>query len=180
MPTYIALLRGINVSGHNLIKMAALQASCVALGYERVQTYLQSGNIVFDAKKSSDAKLAAEIAKRLVRDHELDVPVLVKSAAEWTRIAQENPFLTEPGLDATKLHVTLLAAPPQKARLEKLAAIQAGPDRYVVAGDRVYLHCPAGYGNSKLANPAVERALGVTATTRNWNTVTALQKLAAE
>src|SRR3954464_15698682 len=108
MPTYIAMLRGINVSGHKLVKMDQLRASFEALGFQNVKTYVQSGNVVFEAGNDSVAGLSAKIMKRILRDFGFPVPVLLKTAKEMERIIRHNPFLKAPGIDDSKLHVTFL------------------------------------------------------------------------
>jgi uncharacterized protein (DUF1697 family) len=180
MPTYIALLRGINVAGHKPVKMAALVASCEALGFADVRTYLQSGNVVFGAPAAPPIRLAGRIAERLRRDLGLAIAVLVKAERDWKAVRDRNPFLAEPGMDPAKLHVTFPFEPPAQAGLVKLAALKAGRDRYALAAGVIYLHCPDGYGRSKLSNTILERVLSVAATTRNWRTVNELYRLAAE
>ena len=182
--TYIALLRGINVGGHKPVKMAALAASFEALGLERVRTYLQSGNVVFGAPASPPARLAERIEERLGRDlgRELGqaIAVLVKPERAWKAMLEGNPVAAEPATDPATLHVTFPFAPPPRPALAKLAALQPGADRYALAEGAIYLHCPGGYGRSKLSNTILERALGVAATTRNWRTVNELYRLTQE
>jgi uncharacterized protein (DUF1697 family) len=177
MPTFICLLRGVNVSGKNLIRMAELRNAMAALGFQRVVTYVQSGNIVFDAKGKADA-LGVKIAAAITADFGCAVPVVMRSAEELTAVTRGNPFLKEKGIDPSKLHVTFLAAPPTKDGLARLTAISAGADRARAIGREVYLHCPRGYGETKLSNAALERALGIGATTRNWKTTTTLAEMA--
>ncbi len=179
MPTYIAMLRGINVSGHKVIKMERLRASFDALGFENVRTYVQSGNVLFEAKVGAPAKLQAKIAARLARDFGFAVPVTVVTAEEVGRIVVENPFLKEEGIDVAKLHVTFLSERPSSSGLKKMVALPAGPDRFACRGRSVYLYCPEGYGNTKLSNSAIERALSLGATTRNWKTVTTLHQMSS-
>jgi uncharacterized protein (DUF1697 family) len=180
LTTYIALLRGINVGGHQPVKMAALQASCAALGFTDARTYLQSGNLVFGAPQAPPARVAERLTERLRHDLGLSLAVLVKPGREWKALAEGNPFLREAGIDTAKLHATLPFEPPSAAAWAKLATLKPGRDRLAVADGAIYLHCPDGYGRSKLSNNLLERALGVSATTRNWKTVTALNGMAAE
>jgi uncharacterized protein (DUF1697 family) len=183
MPSYVAMLRGINVSGAKPVKMERLRAMFEALGFAHVRTYVQSGNVVFGAKERTAGSLGPKIVARIKRDFGFDVPVLVLRADELARAVEENPFLEKrgpkPGIDPTKLHVTFLAGAPAAAGLKKLEAASSGGDEFRCRGNSVYLHCPQGYGNTKLHNNAFERALGVAATTRNWKTVTALAAMAA-
>ncbi|HSY38987.1 MAG TPA: DUF1697 domain-containing protein [Polyangia bacterium] len=179
MPSYVAMLRGINVSGSKPVKMEALRASFEALGFKNVRTYVQSGNVVFEAKERAPARLGPKIVARIKRDFGFDVPVLMLSARELARIVEENPFVRQRGVDLTKLHVTFLASAPAAAGLKKMEGVSSGRDAFQCLGTSIYLLCPDGYGNSKLSNNAFERALAAAATTRNWKTVTALATLAA-
>jgi len=179
MPSYVAMLRGINVSGSKPVKMEALRAAFEGLGFRNVRTYVQSGNVVFEAKERAGAPLGPKIAARIKRDFGFDVPVLVLAAAELARIVDENPFLEQRGVDLTKLHVTFLAATPAVAGLKKMEGVSSGRDAFRCLGTTIYLVCPDGYGNTKLSNNAFERAVGASATTRNWKTVTTLATLAA-
>jgi uncharacterized protein (DUF1697 family) len=179
VPTYIALLRGINVSGQKIIKMEPLRASFEALGFKKVRTYVQSGNGVFEAKAAAPAAIAVKIADRIERDFGFSVPVTVVTSEEMGRVVRENPFLKEVGIDSAKLHVTFLSDAPVATGLKKMRALQAGPDRLHCRSRSVYLHCPEGYGNSKLSNNALERVLAVGATTRNWKTVMTLYQMAS-
>ena len=179
MPNYVAMLRGINVSGSKPVKMDALRVSFEALGFKNVRTYVQSGNVVFEAKERAAAPLGPKIVARIKRDFGFDVPVLVLGAGELARVVEENPFLKQRGVDLTKLHVTFLAAPPVVAGLKKMEGVSSGRDAFRCLGTTIYLLCPDGYGNTKLSNNAFERALGAAATTRNWKTVTTLAALAS-
>jgi uncharacterized protein (DUF1697 family) len=177
MPSYVAMLRGINVSGSKPVKMDALRASFEALGFENVRTYVQSGNVVFEAKERAAAPLGPKIVARIKRDFGFEVPLLVLGAAELARVVDENPFLKQRGVDLTNLHVTFLAGAPAAAGLKKMEGVSSGRDAFRCLGTTIYLVCPDGYGNTKLSNNAFERALAASATTRNWKTVTTLAAL---
>jgi uncharacterized protein (DUF1697 family) len=179
VPTYIAMLRGINVSGHKIVKMERLRESFAALGFGNVRTYVQSGNGVFEAKAAAPAGIGVKIAERIERDFGFSVPVMVVTSEEMARVVKENPFLKEAGIDFSRLHVTFLSEAPGALGLMKLSALPAEPDRLACRSRSVYLHCPSGYGNTKLSNNAIERALSVGATTRNWKTVTMLHQMAS-
>ncbi len=179
MPSYVAMLRGINVSGSKPVKMEALRASFEALGFKNVRTYVQSGNVVFEAKERAAAPLGPKIVARIKRDFGFDVPVLVLGAGDLARVIEENPFANQRGVDLTKLHVTFLAAAPAAAGLKKMEGVSSGRDLFRCLGQTIYLVCPDGYGNTKLSNNAFERALAAAATTRNWKTVTTLAAMAA-
>lgn len=176
METYISILRGINVSGHKLIKMADLKALYESLGFKEVITYIQSGNVIFKAEKKGD--LAIIIGNKIQDKYKFEVPILVRKAEEIKRVSETNPFMKEKGIDEEKLHVTFLAEPPSKADLEAIKKIDHSPDRFVITGKEVFLYCPGGYGNTKLSNTFFENKLKIQATTRNWKTVNKLVELA--
>lgn len=176
MPTYVAILRSVNVGSHNRIKMPALEACFESLGYTGVVTYIQSGNVVFKGRSKNETALAAAIHDRIARDLGCDVGVLLRSHDELVEVARANPFLKS-GADASKVHVTFLAEQPAPALVRDVEAFDAGTDRIRVRGRDAYLHCAGGYGNTKLNGAFVEKRLKTVATTRNWNTVTKLVEL---
>ncbi len=173
---YIALLRGINVGGHKIVKMEALREAFVGMGFTDVATYVQSGNVVFQAAKIS-GDLAKKIEEMLHRRFGMAVPVIVRTAEEMGVVLKNNPFLKENGIDTGRLHVTFLSQPPQKMAAKGLDAIAAGPDRFHYCGQEIYLHCPNGFGGTKLSITTFEKLLAVGATTRNWNTVNKLWEM---
>ena len=174
MPTYIAMLRGINVSGHKMVKMEALRASFGALRLSNVRTYVQSGNVVFGVGNSSVAALSEKIEQRILRDFGFSVPVFLRTAKELEEIIKDNPFLKETAIDHSKLHITFLSDAAPKTALEALQPLAAKTERFRIIGRQIYLYCPNGYGRTKLSNTAIERKLSVGATTRNWKTVNTL------
>jgi len=177
MTTYVALLRGINVSGRNKIAMAELRALVESLGSTGVQTYIQSGNVVLDTAKRSAAQVADAITGAIAQELGLDVAVIVRTAAEIDTVLTANPLLAR-GADPSKSHVTFLAGKPAASAVRALADVDRTPDEFAVVGREVFVHCPNGYGATKLNNTFFEKRLGVAATTRNWRTVQTLDKLA--
>ena len=177
MTTWVALLRGINVSGQKAIRMEALQGSLSALGLDDVRTYLQSGNVVFKAGNAEAGKLAAKIQTCIARDFGHEVAVLVLPAQQLEQFANSNPLWPKDGGDEKLFHCTFLYQPVAASLFQALKLPAAEGERAVLAGNVVLLHCPHGYGKTRLNNSYFERALGVAATTRNWRTVLALQAL---
>jgi uncharacterized protein (DUF1697 family) len=175
--TYVCLLRGINVSGHKIVKMDQLRAAFETLDFVDVKTYVQSGNVVFKAPTKASGKLAEKIEEKVLHQFGFSVPVLVKTAEEVSRVIKNNSFLKEEDIDASKLHVTFLSQTPEKTSLKMLDAIVVGSDRFHCSAEIVYLYCPGGYGKTKLSNNALEKVLSVKATTRNWNTVNKLHEM---
>lgn len=177
---YVALLRGINVSGKNVIKMERLRALCEEQGLESVASYVQSGNLVFRAEASGPNTLADGIQRAIDDALGLQVSVWVFSREQLDAVFAGNPFLDREGVDPARLHVTFLSRVPDREALARLGAVEAGADRFEAADARLYLHCPDGYGRTRLSNARVEKLLGLEATTRNWRTVTRLNALAGE
>ena len=177
MTTYVALLRAINVSGNNAIRMAELQRICAELGLEDVRSYLQSGNLVFRTSRSNAAKLAGAINADIAQHFGFDVAVLVLPAEELNTVADSNPLWPQHGGEERMFHATFLFQPVLKRSFEALKLPLAPGESAVLAGQVVLLHCPHGYGRTKLNNGYFEKVLGVAATTRNWRTVLALQQL---
>lgn len=171
------MLRGINLGSHNRIRMEDLQALFVALGHSDVTTYIQSGNIIFKSSAGRPSQLAGVIEARITQDLGLTVTVLLRTKDELAQVIASNPFSRQ-GIDPAKLHVTFLADAPDSALVRRVDVHTAEPDEFRVLGREIYLHCPQGYGRTKLNNAFWERRLGVAATTRNWNTVTRLFQLA--
>lgn len=178
MTRYAALLRGVNVGGKNKLPMKDLVAMFESVGCTDVVTYIQSGNVVFDAKPAVAKTIAATIADRIAQDAGLRVPVVVRSAAELTACVAQSPFVAR-GVDEDQLHVMFLADAPTKAAVAKLDPRRSPGDELVVVGRDVHLRMPNGVGRTKLTNAYVDATLGTVSTQRNWRTVLQLVALAA-
>lgn len=174
MSVFVSLFRGVNV-GQCRIKMVQLKTLFERLGHTHVQTYLQSGNVVFSAT-GRPADHGRKIREAVKGEFGYDIPVLVLSVDQLAGVAKANPLLQKPAVDEASLHVTFLLE-PAKAALP-VALPVAGDEDAALVGDAVYLYCPHGYGRTKLNNSYFERVLKVPATTRNWRTVQALIALA--
>ena len=157
--------------------MPDLKALFTSLGAEDVATYVQSGNVVFKSAETAD-KLNRAVERRIHRDLGLKVTVFLRTSRQLAKVEAGNPF-TRNVKDPTKLHVTFLAGKPGRASVRELDPEDAAPDEFRVVGEVVYLHCPNGYGRSKLTNAYFEKQLGLAATTRNWKTVKKLVELAS-
>ena len=178
MTSYVALLRGINVGGHAKLSMSDLRTIFDGLGYSDVRTYIQSGNVVFRTPEKP-ASMAATIEARLVEVLGLAVPVVIRTGTQLASALARNP-LADGTRDTGRLHVTFLAtAPAAAARTGALDADAHLPDEFRVMGREVYVHCPNGYGRTKLTNAYFERALGVAATTRTVKTVAELARMSS-
>ena len=175
--TYVALLRGINVGGRNKLPMAELKSLVQDLGGCSVRTYIQSGNVVFEA----DADLGSAVSEGIAERHGLKVPVVLRTAEEVASVVASNPFLVEdPRLDAKTLHVAFLADEPTAEQAASLDPERSPPDAFRVVGKTVYLHYPNGLARSKLTNAYLDSKLKTVSTVRNWNTCLKLVEMAAQ
>jgi uncharacterized protein (DUF1697 family) len=170
MATYVALLRGVNV-GQNLLKMERLRELCTQIGMKNVRTYVQSGNVVFEADRSA-SKWKQALEKKLAGETRLPVTVLVRTCAEMNQVMAGNPYVNEKGIDTARLAVVFLQKEPSKEALEKMRAVDIGNERFHCAGQEIYIHCPDGFARAKLY--AIDKILSQPTTTRNWNTIRSL------
>src|ERR1700722_7628919 len=150
--TFVALLRGINVAGKNPLPMSSLAQLFSAEGCEEVRTYIQSGNVIFRAGSDLAAQLRASIERRIADRFGYQVPILVRSDRELAGVLRANPFLGKPGVEEATLHVMFLADRPTLQQVAGLAPARSPPDAFAVRGREVYLHCPNGFGRTKLTN----------------------------
>jgi uncharacterized protein (DUF1697 family) len=180
VPNWVALLRGINVSGQKPIPMEHLRGSFAAMGFRGIKTYVQSGNVVFETATNTRDALTRKIEEGIRCDFGFSVVVILRTEKELEKIVKTNPFLNEEAIEQAKLHVTFLAKSPNKTALKNLEMLPTSPDRFRLIGCEIYLHCPNGYGRTKLSNSAFEKKLSVGATTRNWKTTTVLCEMAVD
>jgi uncharacterized protein (DUF1697 family) len=176
MPRQIVLLRGINIGPRNRIAMPALREAFAEAGFEDVQTYLQSGNVVVSSKAAP--KTLAEKSRGLIADRfGLDIDVVVRTRDELAEVVRRNP-LGKVARDPKRHQVSFLDRKPAREVVDKLAALAAGDEQFVADGRELYAWHPKGVARSKLWAALAGRSLGVTATARNWTTVTKLLELA--
>lgn len=175
MPTWILLLRGINVGGKNKLPMKAFKADLEAIGCTDIQTYIQSGNAIVRSSQRSAGRLRAAVAERIEAEHGFAPGVQALTATQFEAAIAANPF-PEAVSDPKMLHAYFLAEKPKTADMDGLARLQTATERFALLGRVFYLHAPDGVGRSKLAATA-ERLLGVETTARNWRTVLALADL---
>ncbi len=177
MTKYIALLRGINVSGQKPIKMADLKSLFEDLKYKNVITYIQSGNVLFDSENSNSDTLANEIADKIKQQYGWDVPVISISSDYLKVVSENSPFINERNESTDRLYVTFLKDEPNAELAEKFKAFDNKPDEFVLKGKVLYGFVPVSYGNTKFSNNFIENKLKTTATTRNWKTVLKLLEM---
>ncbi len=171
---FVAMLRGINVSGQKKVNMAELRQLLSDIGLHDLESYIQSGNIIFKADQDAD-KLAGVIRESILNHFGFEVPTLVLPAAEMDLIIQKNPFQDK---DLSKLHVTFLSSQPNSQLVESLPLSSNPNEGYLVNGKVIYVYCPDGYGRTKINNMFFERKLKTAATTRNWKTCLTLWEMA--
>nr|WKN37436.1 DUF1697 domain-containing protein [Tunicatimonas sp. TK19036] len=175
--TYISLLRGINVSGQKKVPMAELREVYASLGLAPVQTYIQSGNVIFQSAETNKAALRDQLEKAIQQKFGFEVVVILRTLDEWQEVASHALFSS--GDETTNhLYVTFLAETPDAERVEALTLPTDNGDEFQVTHKEVYVLCPNGYGRTKLTNTFFERKLKVQATTRNAKSVRKLQVLA--
>jgi uncharacterized protein (DUF1697 family) len=176
MPSRIALLRGINIGSTNRIAMPALRAALTEAGFDDVRTYLQSGNVVLSSR-AAPATVARKCEAAIAERFGLDIAVVVRTRDELAQVVKRNP-LGKVAKDPKRYQVSFLDRKLDAKVVEKLAALAAGGEQLVADGRELYAWHPSGVARSKLWAALAGRGLGVTATARNWTTVTKLLELA--
>jgi uncharacterized protein (DUF1697 family) len=172
--TYVAFLRGINVSGKRKVPMAELRAMCERLNLQDVKTYIQSGNIVFKSSIGQTNDVSILLHNEIQKHFDFDVPVIVKTVNDLSQIIEKNPFDSQEDISANKIYFVLLNSLPANELLENLSKETFENEAYAVVDNCVYLKCSIGYGNAKLNNNLIERKLKIMATTRNYRTMNKL------
>ena len=177
--TYVSLLRGINVSGQNIIKMDALRTLYEKIGFQSVRSYIQSGNVIFTCSNMDVQAIERKIKNAIETDFGYNVTVIVKTGGDWEQILRQNQFIKEADIDVKKLHVTFVAGELPDESAVYIDPQKIGNDRFAIRKNAIFIYCPDGYGRAKLTNVFWEKTLGLAATTRNWNTVNKLNDLSA-
>jgi len=166
------------MTGHNSMKMAELASLYKDLGLSDVQTYIQSGNVIFESEqKLSTTELGVKIQQAIAETFGFDVPVIVRSAEEWTQIVSKSPFWKEKDVDIEKLHLTILKQIPSPELVMEIKGIKFQPDRFEILGSDVFVYCENGYGRTKITNDFFEKKMKIPASTRNWKTVMKLNEM---
>ena len=180
MPVLISMLRGVNVGAHNRIKMGPLCALYESLKLEGARSYVQSGNVVFRTKEKNPAQIAKKIQDAIEKTFACRTAVILRTTDELRKTIAANPFAGRPDVEPGKLLVTFLAAEPGRDAPATLAGLKAHPEELHLKGRELYIYFPNGAGKTKLPWSQVERLMKVTGTARNWNSVTALLRIAEE
>jgi uncharacterized protein (DUF1697 family) len=178
MPVIISLLRAVNVTGYNKVKMDALRELYKSLGLGGAQTYVQSGNVVFKTTAKDLARLQKKIEDGIEQAFGFRTRVMLRTSDELKDIIRRNPFAKRSGIEPNRLVVSFLTGEPGPESKEKIVQIKVGPEELYLDGRELYIYYAGGMGTSKLTPALLERALKVSGTARNWNTVTKLLDMA--
>lgn len=179
MTIYITFLRGVNMTGHNSIKMTELTELYVKIGCSDPQTYIQSGNVIFTNNSEIDpSSHSIKIEKAILERFKYVVPVMVRTVQDLNNIFSINPFLGERNFDPSKMAVIFLHEEATEAQLRKVEGVDYPPDRFKIVGREIYIYCPNGFGKTKLYTNFFEKKMGVKGTARNWKTITTILSIA--
>ena len=177
---HLALLRGINVSGHNMIKMEALKTTLETIGFTNVVTYIQSGNVFVETEEESGFGVGFKIKQEIFKTFGHEVPVIVIGKNDLEFCLKNNPFLKQKEVDTKKLYVAFISKELSSSAINELKISQFKPDEAVIDGNRIFIKYDIGAGKTRLDQKYIEKKLNVTATIRNWNTVTKLLEMFEE
>jgi len=174
MTTHLALLRGINVSGHNMMKMDALKTMLENIGFQNVRTYLQSGNVFVDTEEESASKVGFMIKQEIFKVFGHEVPTIVITKEDLELCFKNSPYLKEKDVDTKKLYVAFVSTALKSENINDLKISQFKPDEASIDGNRIFIKYAVGAGKTRLEGKYIEKKLNVIVTMRNWNTVTNL------
>lgn len=180
MPVLISMLRGVNLTSHNRIKMNALRDVYESLKLESPRTYIQSGNVIFRTRQKKSTDLAKKIQNAIERAFGCRPEVILRTTGEMRKAVEANPFSGRRDIEPNKLLVTFLVAEPGSEAEATLARFKSYPEELHLKGRELYIYFPNGAGKSKLPWSAVEKFLKVTGTARNWNSITKILEMAEE
>jgi uncharacterized protein (DUF1697 family) len=178
MAVIISMLRGVNVGGHNKIKMEALRALYESLKLRDAQSYVQSGNVIFRTDERDMSRLAKRIEEGIVRKFGFRPDVILRTAAEMREVIARNPFAKRRGIEPGKLLVSFLESDPGEEEREKVRQMKCDPEEMRIEGREIYIYFPNGMGRTKLQWAGLHRMLKTPATGRNWNSVTKMLEMA--
>ncbi|OYX84385.1 MAG: hypothetical protein B7Y83_08360 [Flavobacteriales bacterium 32-34-25] len=180
MTTHLALLRGINVSGHNMMKMDALQKMLENIGLTNVKTYIQTGNVFVTTEEENPAAVGFKIKQEIFKTFGHDVPIVVINKEDLTSCLSNNLFLKEKEVDTKKLYVAFTSMELHKDRIHDLKMSAVKPDEVHIDKNRIYIKYAVSAGKTRLDQKYIEKRLNLIATIRNWNTVNQLLKMYEE
>lgn len=172
----ISMLRGINVGSQKRVNMQSLTSIFESLGFSNIQTYIQSGNVVFDHKYKDASKLKPVLEAALKKTLGFEIIATQRSTEEMAKVVKSNPFSNK---DLSRVHVTFLSNEPNELPFDSIKSASASGEKLFHSKMEIYLYLPNGYGTTKLSNRFFEKKLGVSATTRSWNTVNTLLEMSS-
>jgi len=178
MAVLISLLRGVNVGGHRKVKMADLQALYESLGFADVQTYINSGNVLFRTTGRDHPRLRKRIEDAIESACGFRSDVIIRTPSDLRGVIARNPFAARPGMEPNRLAIHFLAEDPSADSRTQVLAIDAAPEELHIDGRELYVYYTNGMARPKLSLPQVEKTLRTTGTSRNWNTVRKLLEMA--
>jgi len=174
----VAMLRGVNLPGYQKIKMDALKTLCTSLGLLDVQSYIQSGNLVFREDGEDPATLARRLEDGIEAEFGFRPAVIVRTASELRKVIAKNPFAGRSGIEPNKLLVIFMNSIPTRQARDKVLAMPCDPEELRFNGREVYIYYPNGMARPKIPLVRLEKALQCSSTGRNWNTVNKLMAMA--
>lgn len=180
MTTHLAMLRGINVSGHNMIKMEALKTTLENIGFQNVQTYVETGNVFVDTDEENASKVGFQIKQEIFKVFGHDVSVIIIGKEDLETCFKNNPFLKEKDVDLKKLYVAFISIALRSDSINDLKISQFKPDEASIDASRIYIKYAVGAGKTRFDQKYIEKKLNVTAIIRNWNTISQLLKMYEE
>jgi len=180
MTTHLALLRGINVSGHNMMKMDVLKNCLETVGFQNVVTYIQSGNVFIDTEDENVASVGFKIKQEIFKAFGHEVPVIVINKSDLEACLTNNPFLKEKETDTKKLYVAFISTALRADSINDLRISQFKPDEARIDKNRIFIKYAVGAGKTRFDQKYIEKKLNVSATIRSWNTVIQLLNMYEE
>lgn len=180
MPVFVSLLRGVNVGGNHLLKMDTLRSLCESMGFEGVQTYVQSGNVLFWSKERKPDKVGLQLQRAIEKSAGFAPEIVIRTRGELELVIARNPFAKRPDIPHNKLLVTFFAHEPEPQTAEKVNGMKLPPEEFQLLGRELYVFFPEGMGRSKFPAGTIGKMLKQSGTARNWNTVLKLFEMAAK
>ena len=174
----VAMLRGVNLPGYQKISMGALKTLCTSLGLRDVQTYIQSGNLVFREDGEDPVTLARRLEEGIEGEFGFRPAVIVRTASELRKVIAKNPFAGRAGIEPNKLLVVFMNSAPTRQARDQVLAMPCDPEELRISNREVYIYYPNGMARPKIPLARLEKALQCSSTGRNWNTVNKLMAMA--
>ncbi len=181
MKKVVAFLRGVNMAGHNKIRMTDLKALFIELGFNDTTTYIQSGNVIFSRPDNlSMDKIILLINKEIARRFGYHVDVIMRTREDLEKTVSLNPFASEKNFDPSKMAVLFLDKAPAEDQVARVSGINYQPDRFYISGREIYLYCPNGFGKTRLSTDFFKNKMKLTGTGRGWRSVNEILRIIEE